>query len=200
MAFLKSLKWLLAIPLLFLLVLYFVQNREGSRKGLLPPIVTLPPFQLADQDGLFFSRENFLGKVSVVNFIFTHCPTVCPLLTQKMKSLSLEVADPQVQFISISVDPENDTSAVLKAYANQYGVDLNRWKFLTGPLETISKTVVEGFKVVMIRNEAKDLFDITHGEHFILIDKKASIRAYRLLENPTDQKEMIQLIKALSSE
>lgn len=200
MAFIKSLKWLLVVPLLFVVVLYFVQNRERTQKELLPPIVNLPNFQLTDQDGTSFSRENLLGKVSVVNFIFTHCPTVCPLLTQKMKLLSGEITDPQVQFISISVDPENDTPAVLKAYANRYGADLNRWKFLTGPLETVSKTVIEGFKVVMIRNEVKDLFDITHGEHFILVDKKGSIRAFKLLEKLSDEQEMVQLIKALSSE
>ncbi|MFM8270351.1 MAG: SCO family protein, partial [Pseudomonadota bacterium] len=101
--------------------------------------------------------------------------------------------------VSISVDPEHDSPEVLKKYGDKFGVDWNRWHFLTGPLETISEVVVKGFKVVLLR-EAKDLMDITHGEHFVLVDKQGYIRAYRMIADAPSKKDVVELLQKLAKE
>lgn len=97
-----------------------------------------PDFTLLDQDGRTVTAARFRGKRVVMNFIFTRCPvaTMCPAATQKMSGLqqaakAAGVAD--VEFVSISLDPEYDTPGVLKDYADARGLDLSNWSFLTGP-------------------------------------------------------------------
>jgi protein SCO1 len=98
----------------------------------------LPDFTLLDQSGAAVSVNRFRGKKVVMNFIFTRCPiaTMCPAATQRMASLQ-EAAKKEgvenVEFVSISLDPEYDTPGVLKEYAQVRGLDLGNWSFLTGP-------------------------------------------------------------------
>ncbi|NBX93367.1 MAG: SCO family protein [Proteobacteria bacterium] len=203
-AFISKLKWLLIIPLIFMAVVWVSQNTTRDK---LPVLIELPAFDLKTQDGAPFSKQNLLGHVTLINFIFTSCPTVCPLLTQRMKSIVSATDNPQLRFVSISVDPETDSPNVLKKYGDKFGADWTKWTFLTGTLGAISEVVVKGFKIVLIRDkkntttsEAKDLFDITHGEHFVLVDKHANIRAYRMIATDTEQTEVLDLLNDLEKE
>lgn len=97
-----------------------------------------PDFTLLDQEGRTVSAARFRGKKVMMNFIFTRCPiaTMCPAATQKMSELQQAakkagVAD--VEFVSITLDPDYDTPGVLKDYADARGLDLSNWSFLTGP-------------------------------------------------------------------
>lgn len=97
-----------------------------------------PDFTLLDQDGRAVSASHFRGRQVMLNFIFTRCPiaTMCPAATQRMMALQAAarkagVAD--VEFISISLDPEYDTPGVLKEYAAARGIDTTNFTFLTGP-------------------------------------------------------------------
>ena len=99
---------------------------------------TAPDFTLLDQEGRTVTATRFRGKKVMMNFIFTRCPiaTMCPASTQKMSALqqaakAAGVAD--VEFVSVSLDPEFDTPGVLKEYAELRGLDLSNWSFLTGP-------------------------------------------------------------------
>jgi protein SCO1 len=142
----------------------------------------VPTFALTDQAGKAFGSAELAGKPWIANFVFTRCPSVCPLLTAKFKSLQGKLADVQdVQFVSFSVDPEHDTPAVLAEYAQKYDAGPD-WHFLTGSLEAIEQTVVAGFKIH--RGDPKPsendptLVEIMHGEHFVLVDGKGTIRGY----------------------
>jgi protein SCO1/2 len=154
---------------------------ERTEKGSLGQV---PDFSLTDQQGRTVSKRDLLGKPWVANFVFTRCPTVCPLLTAKFKALQGKVALPtgEVEYVSFSVDPEHDTPEVLAAYAAKYGADPAQWRFLTGPLGTMEKTIVQGFKIHMGQPEARKddptLIDIMHGEHFVLVDAEGTIRGY----------------------
>ena len=97
-----------------------------------------PDFTLLDQEGRAVSANRFRGKMVMMNFIFTRCPiaTMCPAATQRMAELQDAVKKagiPNVEFVSITLDPEYDTPGVLKDYANARGLDLTNWSFLTGP-------------------------------------------------------------------
>jgi protein SCO1/2 len=94
-----------------------------------------PDFSLVDQDGRTVSLASLRGSVVLLDFVYTHCPGPCPILTSRnvsvQKKLPPELAA-KVRFVSISLDPARDTPEALRAYATARGADLARWSFLTG--------------------------------------------------------------------
>jgi protein SCO1 len=101
----------------------------------LPVIGPAPPFALTSQDGKPVALADLHGKVVAVTFIYTECPDICPLLTQKMvtvqEALGADFAT-KIDFVSITLDPAHDTPAVLKDYAHAFGANTAGWSFLTG--------------------------------------------------------------------
>jgi protein SCO1/2 len=96
---------------------------------------------LIDQDGNQFSFERLKGRTVVMNFVFTHCPTSCPLQTKALTAVQRAVAKSlhdRVQFVSVSMDPARDTPAVLKQYASSLGADPTNWSFVTGADDEIA--------------------------------------------------------------
>ncbi|MBS1983389.1 MAG: SCO family protein [Bdellovibrionales bacterium] len=177
-----------------------------SRPKPVPPtpiLATLEPFELKDQDSRPFGLAEMQGHVTVANFIFTSCADTCPLLTQQMAKIQRRAAEQKipVQLLSVSVDPDTDTPAVLKAYAQKYGADLSNWHFVTGPLKAIEKVVMAGFRVALDRPAAGgDLFDITHGEHFVVVDKSGRLRAYKKANNSQDISIILGIAQSLENE
>ena len=152
----------------------------GAQRGRLGQV---PSFSLTDQMGRTVTDQDLRGSVWVANFVFTRCPSVCPMLTAKFQALQTKLGElPGVRYVSLSVDPEYDTPQVLAEYAQRFSADSTRWQFLTGPLTEIEKTVVSGFKIHMGQPEksASDptLIEIMHGEHFVLVDREGVIRGY----------------------
>ncbi len=141
----------------------------------------VPAFQLVDQRGAPFTEASLTGHVSVVDFIFTRCMASCPRLTAHMADLQGRIAraGSGARLVSFSVDPENDTPAVLADYAAKNGADPSRWSFVTGPIDSVKAVVVSGFKVAMekLPKGANDS-DVTHGDWFVLVDGSGSIRGY----------------------
>ncbi len=134
----------------------------------------LPDFDLVDQRGQRVTRADLSGKVLVVDFIFTRCPTVCPRLTERMAVVQKELAsDADVRLVSITVDPEHDTPDTLAAYGAKYGADPARWYFLGGDPEHVQKTVLQGFKMAVRRVSAES---IDHAERFVLVDRAMHVR------------------------
>ena len=112
-----------------------VRAHDTAHEQWLPTIGAAPDFALTSQDGARVTLRDLHGKVVAVTFIYTACRDVCPLLTEKMALVQGELgADfgPKIAFVSITVDPENDTPEALKAHAEAHGADLTGWSFLTG--------------------------------------------------------------------
>jgi len=146
-----------------------------------PVLGDVPSFTLRDQTGRAFSLADLGGKTWVADFVFTRCPTACPLLTAKMAEIERRARHlgPTFHLVSFSVDPEHDTPEVLAAYAAPYHADPQKWTFLTGPLGDIEAAVVQGFKIGVDRTKTKDdFFDIVHGEHLVVVDAHGRIRGY----------------------
>jgi protein SCO1/2 len=141
-----------------------------------------PEFALRDQLGAQVTNEDLLGQPWVANFVFTRCASVCPLLTAKFVNLQAEAVDlPAVRYVSFSVDPDHDTPAVLKKYAERFSADPERWSFLTGARDDIERTVVKGVKIHMgepVAGPEPRLIDIMHGEHFVMVDGEGRLRGY----------------------
>ena len=97
-----------------------------------------------------------------------------------MKRIAAETAESDLQLVSLSVDPEFDTPAVLADYAARHGIVSPRWRFLTGDPGAVREVVEDGFKIAMERRGTTEggAPDIVHGSHFVLLDSEAQIRGY----------------------
>ena len=142
----------------------------------------MPAFELRDHTGAAISDSRLRGNVVVANFIFTRCPTVCPMMTARMYQVqeqSRDIAD-DLKLISFTVDPDHDTPEVLAEYAADHRTDSARWRFITGDSETIRAMVNDGFALVMERRgtTVTGVPDISHAEHFVLLDRSGRIRGY----------------------
>src|SRR5690554_259011 len=83
----------------------------------------VPPFAFLNQDSLMITNKDYKGKVYLVEFFFTSCPTICPIMNRNLVQLQEEFKDfEDFGIASFTIDPENDTPSVLKAYAEDYGV------------------------------------------------------------------------------
>ena len=148
-----------------------------------PALGQLPEFILTDEQGEPFGLADMRGRVTVVNFFFTSCGSVCPRLSTRMAELQgrlLNMGD-SVRLVSISVDPVRDTPEVLNEYGHRYRARKDFWKFLSGDsIEEIEAVVEQGFKVGvdMEENEETGFFDIVHGKRFVLVDQLGRIRGY----------------------
>ena len=134
----------------------------------------VPDFSLVSQHGTPLALSDLQGKIWVADFIFTRCATICPLMTDKMAKLADEFRLRDIYFVSFSVDPEYDRPEVLFRYADSYGVNANKWFFLTGKKETIYHLMQKGFNLAVGRQNT----EILHSSRFVLIDRDGRIRSY----------------------
>lgn len=158
---------------------------RASTKVELPVLSQVPSFDFVSQAGTPFGASSLQGKVWVANFIFTRCPNVCPKFTAKMGALQDRSATeaPQLQLVSFTVDPENDTPEVLKAYGEKHKADFARWTFARGERSALEKVVREGMLQPMDMGDGKDLNTVVHGSYFALVDAQLRVRGvYRFTE------------------
>lgn len=135
-----------------------------------------PKFELTNQDGKTISNKNYDGKVYVVEFFFSTCPTICPIMNKNMVTIQNEFfGNPNFGIASITINPENDTAAVLKKHAEELGVKSTNWHFLTGDQKYIYEIANKGFNLYAGENKnANGGFE--HSGLFALIDKEGNIR------------------------
>ena len=117
-----------------------------------PSLMFIPEFTLVDQDGNTVTRDALQGRVTVMDFIFTHCPFVCPILSEKMSDAAAALKGTPVQFLSVSVDPERDTPEALREYARLHEADTKRWRFLTGERAQVDAIVRDGLKFALVED------------------------------------------------
>ena len=117
---------------------------DAKSNARLPVVGPAPEFALTTQSGERLSLTDLRGKVLAVTFIYASCKDTCPILTAKMATLQQRLGDdfgPRVHFVSVTVEPEVDTPAVLQAYAERFGAVLAGWSFLTGADEEVNDVV-----------------------------------------------------------
>ena len=139
----------------------------------------VPDFEFLNQDSVLVSNKDMLGKVYVVEFFFTSCPTICPIMTQNLLELQNTFGDKDdFGIISITIDPIRDTPSRLKRYAEKKGVSMDNWHFLTGERDKIYQLAQEGFYMIALEDEAA-AGGFEHSGLFALIDKEGNLRSRR---------------------
>lgn len=146
------------------------------QKSDLVEIGPVPTFKLTDQNNKTVSDKDYLGKVYVVEFFFTTCPTICPKMNESMLQLQNEFyGNPNFGIASITIDPSKDTPQVLKEHADLLGVKHYNWHFLTGDKDYIYSLANKGFNLYAGENN-KAAGGFEHSGLFALIDKEGKIR------------------------
>jgi cytochrome oxidase Cu insertion factor (SCO1/SenC/PrrC family) len=108
----------------------------------------LPEFTLVNASGESVTDKDLRGQVLIFDFFFTRCSSVCPMISSRMNQIQSSIPpDADVKLLSITVDPEHDTPAVLAEYAKNYGAKDGRWLFLTGDKDQIVRIIRDGFKL-----------------------------------------------------
>ena len=189
----KNIYLIITIVIIFGLGANWVIQKANSSHAI-PNIKPVPDFSFINQDGNPFSNKNLLEKVTVLDFMFTSCAGPCPIMTNNMSQLyqSFEEVG-EVQFLSITVDPEIDDQKMLKTYAAINGVIDERWQFLTSDIESIKNLKRDGFMLYA------DELPQGHAIKFVLIDQSGVIRKYYDGTEKTSmavlKKDITQLIK-----
>jgi protein SCO1/2 len=181
---------------LMLLALSGTWTACKKRADALPKLGEVGAFSLLNQNAAPVSAQTLRGKVWVAAFFFTHCPTICPRITRRMRALQVAAAAkaPALELVSFSVDPENDTPPVLLAYARRFDADVKNWSFLTGDLAVVKRTVVDGFKLALDGkpDPTAENGGIIHGSHLVLVDRTLAIRGYYRTDDEDDMTRLLQ--------
>lgn len=140
-------------------------------------------FRVVNQDSVALSfPSDFTGKITVLSYIYTNCPDVCPLITSNMKQIRNKLpSTEQVQFIGVSFDPQRDTPAVLNSYARNYELTLPEWQLLTGNVSDINSlmnrlNIQAEQSYTSFTKNGTPVYYINHTDRITLIDSNGRIR------------------------
>ena len=157
--------------------------------------------KLDERSGRPLTEADFANRVVVASFIFTRCPLSCPKISTVMKGLQSKFEGTSVQLLSITVDPEHDTTAILSDYAKRFNADPNRWWFATGPKSEIQDLIRERFKVGLVATTDEDqkagAEAFAHSDRLALI-KDAKVIGYFDSNDPKTVQELVESAKSLS--
>jgi len=136
-----------------------------------------PSFEFINQDGDTISNEDYKGKVYLVEFFFTTCPTICPIMNKNLVEIQDEFEDADdFGIASFTIDPAHDTQEVLADYAETYGIDHPHWNLMTGEREKIYELANKGFGLYA-GEDAEAAGGFAHQGMFALIDQQGYIRS-----------------------
>lgn len=175
---------------------YGAEETEGGKKS----IHSIASFKLVNQEGLKAGSDDWKGKVVVVDFFFTHCPSICPKMTASLKRVQQAFENDNKLIInSISVDPEHDSVPQLKKYISRFGINTRNWNLLTGDKRKIYKLARNEFRLVATDGDGGDE-DFIHSEKLVLADQQKRIRGYYDGTNKQEVDQLIHDIKKLKYE
>lgn len=171
----KSAKRKVIIPLAIIALLFLgIGVGMNYFKKSLYTVMKVPNFELTDQNNKKITNKDMLGKVYLVEFFFSRCPTICPVMNSNMRAIEDEINNPDFGIISISIDPENDTPELLKQHAKRIGVKSPNWHFLTGNRDYIGK-LADQFNIY-VGDKEDEGENLNHSGMIALVDQEGNIR------------------------
>jgi protein SCO1/2 len=172
--------------------------------------LSIPPFTLTKSDGSTITRDALLGHVTIVDFFFTRCIFVCPVLTAQMVEQSKSLRGTGVHLLSISVDPEHETDKSLAAYAIEHipkDAEPGSWIFGRGDKETIRSIVTDGMKFAVIEDPKRaipieggqTMSNIMHPPWFVLVGPKAEVLGIYRAQDEDEMKALTERARAAAA-
>ena len=153
------------------------------------------PFGLINHLGDSVGLDDVAGKILVVDFFFTRCPTICPIMTENLTEVQKAISDrSDVMILSHSVTPAADSVPVLARYAERYGVDARRWWLLTGDKKEVYRLARRSYFTCLEEGDG-GLQDFVHTENIALVDAQGRLRG---MYDGTSKDAMDQLIEDLA--
>ncbi|MGB5107120.1 MAG: SCO family protein [Candidatus Zixiibacteriota bacterium] len=187
------LTWVVPIVALLAVIAAIVVNSAERSRSRIPELGDVPSFALTRSTGEKFIRTDLNGRLHVVNFMFTRCQGVCPVMSANIKKMyDLYRGLDKVHFLSITVDPDHDSLAVLQQYAREYGVNDGRWIFARGALVDVAALIEHGFML-----DASEL-PANHPSRLILVDQEGQIRGYYSYNDEDDLEALRTAIRELA--
>lgn len=163
------------IPIVVIVLLFLgIGVGMGYFKSNLYTVMKVPDFELTDQNNKKITNKDMLGKVYLVEFFYSQCPTICPVMNNNMKFIDKQINDPDFGIISISIDPKNDTPEVLKEHAERIGAKSANWHFLTGDRAYIGN-LADQFDIY-VGDQEDESESLNHSGMIALVDKEGNIR------------------------
>lgn len=151
-------------------------------------------FELINQNGKVVTQEDYRDKIYIVDFFFTRCPSICPLMTNNMIKIQNEfLNNSDIMLLSLSVTPEIDSISVLRKYANDKGAIDSKWNITTGSKKHIYELARKSYFAVVEQGDG-GLQDFIHTPNFILVDKERQIRG---VYNGIEDEEIVRLFQDL---
>ena len=135
----------------------------------------IPNFTMTNQDNQSISPQDLIGKVYIVEFFFTNCPTICPVMNQNLIQINQEINHPDFSILSITIDPKRDTPEALKKHKELLGIETPNWHFLTAERDSIF-SLSNKFNLYLGK-DYQSAEGLEHSGKFALVDKKGKIRS-----------------------
>ncbi|MCJ0743290.1 SCO family protein [Pedobacter montanisoli] len=137
---------------------------------------TVPDFKFLNQDSVYITQDDFKGKIYVTDFFFTSCSTICPVMHRNLKEVYEKFkSNPEVMFLSHTIDFKYDKPSVLKKYAQKLGVDTKKWEFVYGDKESVY-TLAEKDYLVAVKEDSSATDGYIHQGWLVLVDKHRRLR------------------------
>lgn len=196
------------VLLYFLLLTWFGPPKQPRLKHFIATEINgtdttfhkVPNFSFINEKGEVVDSMVMEGKISVVDYFFTTCPTICPVMTTNLTTVQDYFdEDEDVIILSHTVDPETDTPKVLADYAKSYKANPKQWMFLTGDKAALYEQARRGYFITALQGDGGPE-DFVHSEKLVIVDKNKHIRGYYDGTKEDEVQKMIEHIEILKLE
>jgi protein SCO1/2 len=197
----------LAIYLVFFTLLlagfyYFLFRGTDNWRPKLTTLGYVKPFKFTTQNGKSFTNEDLKGKVTVVQYFFTTCKGICPRMHESMRSIyEANKSNPDFLIVAHTCNPETDSVARLKKYADSLQIDTKKWVLLTGRKDSLYQMARSSYLLDDPKNNVEKIEDqFIHTQFFALVDRNGKVRGqvYDALKQTDLQQLQIDLKKLLA--
>jgi protein SCO1 len=174
----------------------------GFSNPTIPPIGEVKPFRFTNQDGQPVTEQSMQGKITAVEYFFTTCKGICPRMNNNLRTIIYEPYkdEPDFQILSHTCDPETDSVATLKRYADSLGVNTQKWVFLTGRKDSLYDMARHSYKIDDPANNLTSIKDdFLHTQFLALVNRKGEVvkiyDALKVSELNDMKEEVAKLLK-----
>ena len=174
----RILGYLLFFIVLTAAFLYFVFRGTDNWRTKIPVVSYVKPFSFVNQDGAKVTERDLQGKVAVVEYFFTTCKGICPRMSSSLKRIYNEFKnESDFMILAHTVEPENDSVARLKFYADSMHIDTKKWVLVTGRKDSLYNSARSSYLLDDPKNNLEKIEDqFIHTQFFALVDKKGQVR------------------------